>query len=979
VSFLTEADTGGLPLASLMLIDAECDRFEETSRAGGRPDLASFLNNAPPPVQARLFHDLLTIELEFCFDRGETPDLHAYSGRFPEYPEVIAAVFARFGRADKSLPSSTDHAVISPQKTRLGQELPRADLDPTALKSLRSAGYEILGELGRGGMGVVYLARNVALNRPCALKMILASLHAGSTAVARFRTEAEAVARLRHPGIVQIYHIGDAGGLPFLELEYLAGGNLDRTLDGTPRPPADAARLVEALARAIAEAHGKAIVHRDLKPANVLLDLDGSPKVADFGLAKVLDSDSDLTRTQTVLGSPSYMAPEQAEGRSDLVGATSDIYALGAILYTLLVGFPPFRAATALETLAQVKSAEPVSPSRIQPGLPRDIETICLKCLEKVPGRRYATAEALAEDLRRYQSGESILARPAPAWERAWKWARRRPALAAALAVVVVAAGILLGGVLYYNARLQAMLQRTQVAELAAVDRGKLAIDAYSRLVSDVQEKLGDTAATRSIRQDLLTTAIRGLDEIARSPGAFAPDLYLAVAHQKLGEILRQVGRADDARLQLDRARLLAEDLAASDPGNLAVAECLRDAYLGIGELIVRDEHAREASGYFRSALKQARAIMTAAPARAGARLGLAEAYHRLGRALDSAGDLAEAKECFRTMQELAERWVDDEPKNAVARDMLASSYLRLARVRRYYKEFAAAEVAFRDATAIARQLWTAEPKNIVYKTHLALALIDSASLSIDMHKYRDARPLFVESEHLYRELAEADPEDREAQVWLVHVQYQFGRLERMEEHFAQAEEVFRRALDRLRQLDGEGRLEGRPAFKYRHMSVLKKQVAFCIAAPKVLEDASVDRSQPLEVAIDLLRLRAKRLAELGRHVELAATAETLCAFEDGDWEDQFHLAYALASCIPYFTNGRSTGLKGGDRSDLQQRCKDRAIAAVARAIEQGFPDPHRLEYDSDLDLLRDAPDFRELIERFKSHQTPREVRYPTR
>ena len=170
--------------------------------------------------------------------------------------------------------------------------------------------------------------------------------------------------------------------------------------------------------------------------------------MADFGLAKVLDSDNELTRTHTVVGSPSYMAPEQAEGRSNLVGATSDIYALGAILYKLLVGFPPFRGATALETLAHVKASEPVPPSRIQPGLPRDIETICLKCLEKVPGRRYATAGALAEDLRRYRAGESILAHPAPAWERAWKWLRRRPTLAAALAVVVVAVGILLGGVL---------------------------------------------------------------------------------------------------------------------------------------------------------------------------------------------------------------------------------------------------------------------------------------------------------------------------------------------------------------------------------------------------------------------------------------------------------------------------------------------------------------------------------------------------
>ena len=256
---------------------------------------------------------------------------------------------------------------------------------------------------------------------------------------------------------------------------------------------------------------------------------------------------------------------------------------------------------------------------------------------------------------------------------------------------------------------------------------------------------------------------------------------------------------------------------------------------------------------------------MAAEPARAGARLGLAEAYQRLGRALDAAGDVAEAKECFRTMQELAERWVDDEPKSAPARDMLGSSYLRLARIRRNNNESAEAGVAYRQAIAIARAIWTAEPKDIVYKTHLAHAVLDSASLLIDLHEYGEARPLLVESVRLHQELAEADPEDREAQVWLVHAHYHLGRLERDEEHFARAEEVFRQALDRLQRLDREGKLEGRPAFKYRHMRVLKQQVSFCAAAPKVLEDPSVARSQPPDVAIRLLRFRAKRMAELGR------------------------------------------------------------------------------------------------------------------
>jgi WD40 repeat protein len=303
-------------------------------------------------------------------------------------------------------------------------------------------GYETLGELGRGGMGVVYRARQVRLNRPCALKMILAGAHATPEAAARFLAEAAAIAKLQHHHIVQIHHIGEAEGLPFFELELLPGGSLDQKLDGTPWPPGRAAHLAEQLARGIAAAHALGVVHRDLKPANVLLAADGAPKITDFGLAKALDSESGLTRSEAILGSPSYMAPEQAGGKTKGAGPAADVYALGAILYELLVGRPPFRGATILETLEQVKTVEPVPPSRLVPRLPRDIETIGLKCLQKDPSRRYESAAALAEDLRRYQAGEPIVARPVGSVERTWRWCRRNPAvavLAAGVAVLLVA------------------------------------------------------------------------------------------------------------------------------------------------------------------------------------------------------------------------------------------------------------------------------------------------------------------------------------------------------------------------------------------------------------------------------------------------------------------------------------------------------------------------------------------------------------
>ena len=299
--------------------------------------------------------------------------------------------------------------------------------------------YELLEEIARGGMGVVYKARQISLNRIVALKMIKSGELAGDDEVQRFRTEAEAAAQLDHPNIVGIYEVGEQNGQHFFSMGFVEGVGLDEKLKDGPLPPREAAELIATIADAVQYAHDKGIIHRDLKPANVLLDSDGKPRITDFGLAKQITADSGMTATGQVLGTPSYMPPEQAAGKIEQIGPLSDVYSLGALLYALLTGRPPFQAANVMETLKQVLEREPVSPRDLNPTVDRDLETISLKCLDKVPVRRYASARNVADDLRRYLNREPITARPVGRIERGWRWCRRHPARAGMLASVGVA------------------------------------------------------------------------------------------------------------------------------------------------------------------------------------------------------------------------------------------------------------------------------------------------------------------------------------------------------------------------------------------------------------------------------------------------------------------------------------------------------------------------------------------------------------
>jgi WD40 repeat protein/tRNA A-37 threonylcarbamoyl transferase component Bud32 len=326
-------------------------------------------------------------------------------------------------------PSAADHSAASAAS-------PPPDTDFTAPENWpRLQGYEILAPLGRGGMGVVYKARQQRLNRLVALKR----LRWGSKReLARARIEAESLARLQHANIVQIYEVFEQDDKAYLALELVEGGPLGKQL-GKPQPPRDTAALVEAVARAVHYAHAQGIVHRDLKPANILLasasPMPGAgfavPKITDFGVAKWLSADSGQTREGDVIGTPAYMSPEQASGKVDLVGPATDVYSLGVILYEMITGRVPLQGPTSLDTLVLVRTEEPVPPRRLQPGIARDLETICLKCLEKDPRRRYVSAAELADDLRRFLDNKPTLGRPTPAWERVWKWAKRQPLVAA--------------------------------------------------------------------------------------------------------------------------------------------------------------------------------------------------------------------------------------------------------------------------------------------------------------------------------------------------------------------------------------------------------------------------------------------------------------------------------------------------------------------------------------------------------------------
>ena len=448
-----------LAVAELQRIDDACDRFESAWRGGDQPELESFLAGFDGPARTQLLRDLLALELDLRLEQGDKPDRRVYHQRFPGHDDVIDAVFGSPGKTDdphhEPLRKTEKPTVDGPVNVNLTigapgiarrTEIMPGDDESSSRRPGRSStdGYEILAELGRGGMGIVYQARQIALNRLVALKVIKSAEFASEAELIRFQNEAEAVAQLDHPRIVPIYEVGQRAGQRFFSMKLIQGSSLDKRLGDFAADVTASARLVATVAEAIHHAHQRGILHRDLKPANILLDERGQPHVTDFGLARHIETESGLTHSGSPVGTPSYMSPEQVKGEKGSFTTATDVYGLGSIFYALLTGHAPFVGSSLAETLDKVRGDAPEPPARVNTRVPRDLEIICLKCLEKDPQRRYPSAQALADDLNRWLGGEPIAARPVGPTTRAWMWCRRNPlpAVLGALCVMAVLGGL---------------------------------------------------------------------------------------------------------------------------------------------------------------------------------------------------------------------------------------------------------------------------------------------------------------------------------------------------------------------------------------------------------------------------------------------------------------------------------------------------------------------------------------------------------
>jgi tetratricopeptide (TPR) repeat protein/tRNA A-37 threonylcarbamoyl transferase component Bud32 len=583
------------------------------------------------------------------FEAGRAPSREEWLARYPDLAEPLSAFFA-----------GTD--LVRNWTRPLCQAV--QGFSPGKPGAVRFGDYELLAEIGRGGKGVVYEARQVSLNRTVALKMVRIDQLGDEMERRRLRKEAEMTALLDHPRVVTIHDVGECDGQMYFSMKRFPGGSLDGRLDSFTAQPRQAAELVAQVARAVHHAHERGILHRDLKPSNILLDAAGAPYVADFGLARRLDSDSELTKTGDIVGTPNYMAPEQTTGDRRLVTTAADVYGLGGILYALLTGAPPFASNSLFETLAQVREQPPASPDRRNPRVGRDLATICLTCLRKVPSQRYATAESLALDLEAYLHGLPIQARPIGPWERAWKWARRRPGTAGLMASILVLTVTVVVGLSVGLWVVDRERQRTEQALTRALTAEDATLRDYGESTDEVIEQLiGSRPVLGEQEKAYLKRTLKRWQTFADRIGDDERSQQTRAEGQMRVAFLRsKLGQIQEALAGYQVALAIWQKLADDFPAVAAYRQGAARSYNSAGGLLAGRNEADRATEQFREALAIQQKLADDFPGVAEYRQDLANSHNNLGLLLANRNQADRAAEQYRKVLDIQQKLADDFP-----------------------------------------------------------------------------------------------------------------------------------------------------------------------------------------------------------------------------------------------------------------------------------------------------------------------------
>ncbi len=971
-----ESPPGGQPTFDAIL-DEQQARWSRGERLLVEEILAQH-----PTVQADVGAAVDVIYHEFVIRlaRGESPSPEDYLRRFPAWADALMRQFAvdeALRPAAGSTKNGSDLAAIATSPL----SAPGGMIPPAPPLSID--GYEILHELGRGGMGIVFKALERRLNRTVAIKTVSETTFTAPGALRRFLAEAAVIARLKHPNIIPIYALGEENGRPYFSLELAEGGNLSERLGGGPITALEAAELVEALAQAVDAAHAEGIIHRDLKPSNVLLSWDGAPKIGDFGLAKLLGDDSARTISGEVLGTPSYMAPEQAEGRSRDVGPAADIYALGAILYHALTGRPPFLGASAIETMKLAITTEAVPPRRQRPEIPRDLETITLKCLEKDPRGRYPDAAALADDLRRFLEGRPIAARPVGPTGRFWRWRRRNPALATTAAALfltfTVGSPVLLG--LWLRARADRVLAEANgTRALVERDRAEKSRDRAVRAVDSLLRIDGEALMTEELapyRKALIDAGMRhALGLVRELEGDSRAETERLLAYQALAIIQAEGGDKAAAIETIKKAIALAESLVARDPADLRLRIWLATT-LHHASVIFLDERSRRLA-----AQESSKLFKSIPPETAELKDGSSPDYmaamnsYNIGHDHYEHGRPAEAKAAFLNAKAACDRLRARGDQSLKTRDLAGRSLLYLCRAYPI-DQLALALDAARQAESIFQTLLREYPESFDRAWELSLAEEEIGLRYNSAERFSEAIAAFEQTRRTLKQMA---GRHGDLPSKMVHIQSRISAAD-INLRDAYASDPVRYAAAR-RALAAEGyeicdKLGIVSPLEW-NCRIVYAMTSFAVAdyqaqdgqipdlelfkkAERLWEElrreSKSDSIGEAEMVVIRRRL-AEELADRGQPSE--AARYELHSFDTARGKPE--LLYRLA--IDYARDAGLTGklpnrLNAGQLEKRRARFVGGAIAILRQAAADGFKDAARMRKESTFDAIRSDPGFR--------------------